>query len=190
MKQMTCWSILFLLLVAGTPGFAQYKSDAVLWGLTAGGAHGNNFGGDRWGMQYRGFIQVDLLPSIIAGQAGLGYAAIWAPGIYSAETGILDVRILVTPFTLQNMYPYVYGGVAISKCLSTSGSDYLPMIPFGVGIQAMLSPGTVLDLTGGFNLSLSDDLDGRTRSLASLNPITNQRQDGFYGFTVGLAFSF
>jgi hypothetical protein len=181
-----------MLLAIGNYSQAQYNSPnaGVLWGISVGGAHGNNFGNDRWGMQYRAHIQFELIPSILAIQPGLGHASLWAPGIYSAQTGIADVRLLVTPFTLQNLQPYAYGGVAISKCLNIGGTDYLPMLPFGMGFQMMISRGTFLDLTGGFNLSISDDLDGRTRSIANLNPITNERQDGFYGFTAGLSFGF
>lgn len=190
MKRTLVIAALALIFAAGQSVQAQYRNEGVSWGITAGAARGNNFGDDRWGMQYRGFIQVDMVPSVLALQGGLGYAELWAPGIYSASTGIIDLRLMVTPFTFQNMLPYAYGGVAASKCLNVSGSDYLPMIPFGAGLQTMLSRGTMLDLAAGFNYSLSDDLDGRTRTLAGLNPVTNQRQDGFYGFTVGLMFAF
>jgi hypothetical protein len=190
MKRSLLSILLAVLFVAGHTVQAQYKNEPFSWGLSAGAVQGNNFSSDRWGMQYRAFVQFEVLPSILTGQAGLGLATLWAPGIYSAQTGIADVRLLVTPFTMQNMHPYMYVGAAVSKCLNVSGTDYLPMFPFGLGIQTMLTRGTLLDLSAGFNLSLSDDLDGRTRSLANLNPVTNQRQDGFYGFTVGLVFAF
>lgn len=183
----TCCAILFAM---GNQSSAQYNNTGVLWGISAGAARGSNFGDDRWGMQYRAFLQFDVVPSILAIQPGLGYASLWTPGVYSAETGIADARLLITPFTMQNLHPYAYGGVAVSKCLNNSGTDYLPMVNVGLGIQTMISRGSFIDLSAGFNLSLSDDLDGRTRSLANLNQITNERQDGFYGFTVGLAFAF
>jgi hypothetical protein len=190
MKRFAVVTCLALLFAIGNQSQAQFNNAGVLWGLSAGAAHGNNFNDDRWGMQYRVHIQFEVIPSILAIQPGLGYASLWAPGIYSAQTGIADVRFLVTPFTLQNLHPYAYAGAAISKCLNIGGTDYLPMVPLGLGVRTMISRGTYLDLTGGFNLSLSDDLDGRTRSLANVNPITNERQDGFYGFTVGLSFAF
>lgn len=190
MKRILVVAALALILAVGQSVQAQYRNEGVSWGITAGAARGNNFNDDRWGMQYRGFIQIDMVPSILAVQGGLGYAELWAPGIYTASTGIIDVRLLVTPFTFPNMLPYAYAGVAASKCLNISGTDYLPMVPFGAGIQTMLTRGTMLDLAAGFNYSLSDDLDGRTRTLAGLNPVTNQRQDGFYGFTIGLMFAF
>ena len=126
---------------------------------------------------------------ILVGQVGLGYVGLEAPGVYTAETGIVDLRLLLSPFTLSNLNPYLYGGLAVSKCLNVSGSDLLPMIPFGVGVQTIVSRGIMLDINGGYNLSLSDKLDGRDRSANTLNVLTNQKQDGFYGFTMGLAFT-
>ena len=62
------------------------------------------------------------------------------------------------------------------------------MIPFGAGIQTAISRGILLNIDGGYNLSLSDDFDGRDRT-TGVNVITNEKQDGFYGFTIGLAFT-
>ncbi len=168
---------------------AQYKNPDVAWGLSIGAAHGSNIGGDKWGMQYRANLQMNLFSPMFLGQFGLGYAELYAPNVYNAQTGIVDVRLLFSPFTLPNLNPYLYGGAAITKRLNTSGSDFLPMVAIGAGIQTRLASGTILNLDGGYNLSLSDDFDGRDRSNATLNAFTNQKQDGFYGFTVGLAFA-
>jgi outer membrane protein OmpA-like peptidoglycan-associated protein len=168
---------------------AQFRTSEFAWGLSLGGAQGNNDGGDTWVMQYRGFLQHDLIPSLLIGQVGVGYADLYAPGKYSAATGMADVRLLFTPFSLPNLNPYLYGGLGISKNLDKSGTDYLAMIPFGVGMQTSISSGVILSINGGYNLSLSDQMDGRVRSSTDLNSITNGKQDGFYGFSAGLAFT-
>ncbi|MCX6145099.1 MAG: DUF6089 family protein [Ignavibacteriales bacterium] len=168
---------------------AQFKSSEFAWGLSLGGAQGNNDGGDRWVMQYRGFLQHDLIPSLLIGQVGVGYTDLYAPGRYSAATGMADVRLLFTPFSLPNLNPYLYAGFGLSKNLDKSGTDYLAMVPFGVGIQTSISRGVILSINGGYNLSLSDEMDGRVRSSTDLNSITNGKQDGFYGFSAGLAFT-
>jgi len=100
-----------------------------------------------------------------------------------------DVRLLFTPFSLPNLNPYLYAGFGLSKNLDKSGTDYLAMIPFGVGMQTSISPGIILSINGGYNLSLSDEMDGRVRSNNDLNSLTNGKQDGFYGFSAGLAFT-
>ena len=184
--------IVLTLLVAmvGLFGHAQsqYRNPDIAWGLSAGGAHGSNISGDAWVMQYRAYLQADLFSPVLMGQFGLGYADIMAPGVYSTQTGMMDLRLLLTPFTLSNLNPYLYGGIAVSKRLTASNSDYLPMIPFGAGIQTAISRGILLNIDGGYNLSLSDDFDGRDRT-TGVNVITNEKQDGFYGFTIGLAFT-
>ena len=185
--------IVLTLLVAAFGVFshvqAQFKSSEFAWGLSLGGAQGNNDGGDRWVMQYRGFLQHDVVPSWLIGQVGLGYAELAAPGKYSVATGMADARLLFTPFSLPNLNPYLYAGFGLSKNLDHSGTDYLAMIPFGVGMQTSISPGIILSINGGYNLSLSDEMDGRVRSNNDLNSITNGKQDGFYGFSAGLAFT-
>jgi outer membrane protein OmpA-like peptidoglycan-associated protein len=100
-----------------------------------------------------------------------------------------DLRLLFTPFSLPNLNPYLYAGIGVSKNLDMSGSGYLGMIPFGAGIQTGISRGVILSINGGYNLSLSDNMDGQSRSTTSLNPLTNSKKDGFYGFSAGLAFS-
>lgn len=189
MKRLFSGALVIALFGIATIANAQYKDPDLAWGLSAGGAHGSNISGDDWVMQYRAFFQVNLVPSVLMGQFGLGYVGLEAPGVYSAQTGMADLRILLTPFTLSNLNPYLYGGIGVSKNLNKSGSDYLPMIPFGAGIQTKISRGVFLNVDGGYNLSLSDGLDGINRSNSGLNVITNQKQDGFYGFTIGLAFS-
>jgi outer membrane protein OmpA-like peptidoglycan-associated protein len=168
---------------------AQFTTSEFAWGLSLGGAQGNNDGGDTWGMQYRGFLQHDLIPSLLIGQVGVGYTDLYAPGKYSAATGMADVRLLFTPFSLPNLNPYIYGGFGVSKNLDKSGTGYLAMIPIGVGMQTGISRGVILSINGGYNLSLSDQMDGRVRSNTDLNSITNGKQDGFYGFSAGLAFT-
>ena len=168
---------------------AQFNTPGLAWGLSLGGAQGDNSPGDKWGMQYRGFLQADLISDMLVGQVGVGYTELYAPNVYSSATGMADVRLLFSPFSLPNLNPYLYGGFGVSKALSGSGNDLLAMIPFGLGIQTRVSPGILLSINGGYNLSLSDQMDGRVRSNNNLNSITNGKQDGFYGFSAGLAFT-
>jgi outer membrane protein OmpA-like peptidoglycan-associated protein len=168
---------------------AQFKKSEFAWGLSAGGAHGDNRTGDKWMMQYRGFLQYGLISPMLIGQLGLGYTELEAPGVYRAENLIVDLRLLFSPFSLANLDPYLYGGFGLSKALNRTGSDFLPMIPFGAGIQTRISSGVLLDINGGYSLYLSDNLDGHARLNTDLNSLTSGKQDGFYGFAIGLAFT-
>jgi len=139
-------------------------------------------------IQYRGYLQSDLIPNLLIGQFGVGFTELRSPNVYSVPTGIADLRLLLSPFSLPDLNPYLYAGFGISKELDKSGTDYLGMIPVGVGIQTRLSSGVLLSVNGGYNLSLSDQLDARIRTSTDLNALTNSKQDGFYGFSVGVAF--
>lgn len=189
MKRFIVLTLLVAVLGVCNQAQAQFRTSEFAWGLSLGGAQGNNDGGDTWVMQYRGYLQHDIIPSLLIGQVGVGYADLYAPGKYSAATGMADVRVLFTPFSLPNLNPYLYAGFGVSKNLDKSGTDYLAMVPFGVGMQTGISPGVILSINGGYNLSLSDQMDGRVRSSTDLNSITNSKQDGFYGFSAGLAFT-
>jgi outer membrane protein OmpA-like peptidoglycan-associated protein len=185
--------IVLALLVAAFGVFsnvqAQFNTPGFAWGLSLGGAQGDNAAGDKWGMQYRGFLQADLISDMLVGQVGVGYTELYAPGVYSAATGMADVRLLFSPFSLPNLEPYLYAGFGVSKALSGNGNDLLAMIPFGLGLQTRVSPGILLSINGGYNLSLSDQMDGHVRANNDLNSLTNGKQDGFYGFSAGLAFT-
>ena len=171
---------------------AQFKESGLAWGLSAGGAKGDISASDRWVMQYRGYLQYGI-PMLI-GQFGLGYAEFAAPGPgiqYSTETFLIDFRLLFSPFSLENLHPYVYAGLGASKNLNLNASDYLGMIPFGLGLQARVSKGVLLTAEGGYTLSASDQFDKTTtwsgvRSNNARNSFTNRKKDGFYGFNVGL----
>jgi outer membrane protein OmpA-like peptidoglycan-associated protein len=168
---------------------AQFAPSRIAWGLSVGGAHGDNTGSDSWVMQYRGFFQYEIISPILIGQIGLGYTELYSVGVYSSQTFIPDLRLLFSPFSLPNLNPYIYGGFGLSKRLNQNGSDYLPMIPFGLGVQTKIARGVILSIDGGYNLSLSDKLDGIARTNNNLNSLTNGKNDGYYGFTIGVAFT-
>lgn len=111
---------------------AQFKASGAAWGLSAGGAQGSNSGGDEWVMQYRGFLQYDLIFPILISQLGVGYTNLSAPGVYSAQTSMADLRLFLSPFSLPNLNPYLYGGFGVSKDLKKSGTDFLLMVPISV----------------------------------------------------------
>lgn len=185
--------LILLLLVVSLLGYnqanAQFDNPGLGYGFSSGGTQGVNSGADRWGMQYRGYLQYKILSPVLLGQIGVGYTRLRAPGVYSAQTVMADNRLLFIPFSLDNLNPFIYGGFGVSKAVDRSNSDYLPMVPVGVGIQTRIGNGILLEVSGGYNLSLSDKLDGRQRSNTDLNDVTNKKQDGFYGFSLGLIFA-
>jgi len=185
--------LILLLLVVSLLGYdqanAQFDNPGLGYGFSSGGTQGVNSGADRWGMQYRGYLQYKILSPVLLGQIGVGYTRLRAPGVYSAQTVMADNRLLLIPFSLDNLNPFIYGGFGVSKAVDRSNTEYLAMVPVGVGIQTRIGNGILLEVSGGYNLSLSDELDGRLRSNTDLNDVTNKKQDGFYGFSLGLIFA-
>jgi len=189
MKLVILFSMLILLLFASKQTYAQFDNPTVGFGFAGGGAIGDNSGADEWVIQGRGYFQYKLISPVILGQLGVGYVKLHAPGVYTAETVLVDNRLLLIPFSLEMLNPYLYGGFGVSKDIGVSGSDFLPMVPFGLGFQTRIGSQMLLEVSGGYNLSLSDKLDGRDRSSSSLNSITNEKHDGYAGFLIGLMFT-
>lgn len=167
---------------------AQFKNPKNGWGLAAGGAHGTNVESDEWVPQFRGYFQHEIIPHQLLGQLGLGYVGLVGSSVYSAYTGMIDVRALYTPFSLTDLNPYLYGGFGVAKVLKNN-SSFLPFMPLGVGAQTSISDGILLDINGGYTLVFSDELDGIARSNNNTNSLTNGKHDAFYGFTIGLSFT-
>ena len=166
---------------------AQFKTPKMVWGFAAGGVHGANVNRDEWRMQYRAFLQQQFADKW-EWQIGLGWAELAGPPLYETQVGLIDARVLFSPLSGSDLNPYVYGGVGIAKSL-TGGSSVMPMIPIGIGVQTKILRGTYMNATTGYNLVISDKLDGIARSYANSNIITNEKNDGWYGFTVGFSVS-
>jgi outer membrane protein OmpA-like peptidoglycan-associated protein len=160
-------------------------------GIAAGGAKGDNSSDERWVLQYRGFLQYQLESPILLGQLSVGYTKLRATGAdgYTAEAAMIDNRFLFIPFSLEKLNPFLYAGFGVSKKIDQSGSNYLPMIPMGIGFQTRVHSQMILEVSAGYNLSLSDKLDGRQRLDSDLNNLTNKKHDGFFGFLIGLMFT-
>ncbi len=191
--------VTFFVMAFGTYNHAQAQTEfripELAWGFSVGGVHGTNNNGDEWGPEARGYLQIKLGTPMLLGQLGLGYGYLSAPssstnGGYHADIGLVDLRFLFAPFSMPNLNPYVFAGIGASKQLNGDGTtNFLPMVPMGLGIQTRIANGVALTVNGGYNLVLSDKLDGHTRTNTDLNPLTNAKQDGYYGFNVGLAFT-
>ena len=189
MKRMLSFLLLFALIACSNVFAQQFESPSLAYGFSAGGATGDNSNADKWVVQYRGYLQYRLISHHVLGQAGLGYTKLRASGVYTADIVTLDNRFLFIPFSLPNVNPYLYAGFGVAKDLN-KGQSYMPMIPFGVGMQTRLSERVMLQINAGYNLVLSDKLSETKSTGSDRNTFTNGKHDGFYGFLLGLTFTF
>jgi hypothetical protein len=191
MKRMTLFLMWIVSLAAYNRAIAgfEFVNPAMGLGFAVGGAKGDNNDADKWALQMRGYLQYKFISPILLGQLSVGYTKLNAPGVYTAETTMIDNRFLFTPFSLEKLNPFIYAGFGVSKAVDRSGSGLLPMVPMGLGFQTVLGSQTILEVSGGYNLSLTDKLDGIRRLNSNLNNLTNRKQDGFFGFLIGLMFN-
>ncbi len=188
MKRVIVFFMLVLLLLASNQSYAKFDNPGVGYGLAVGGAQGDNSSADNWVIQYRGYFQYKLISPVFLGQLGVGYVKLDAPDVYSAETILAENRFLFIPFSSEKLNPFLFAGFGVTKNIGVSGSDFLPMVPMGIGIQTSLSSQMLLEVSGGYNLSLTDKLDGRDRSDSDLNTLTNKKHDAYFSVLAGVVF--
>jgi hypothetical protein len=189
MKRVLVFLSLIIALAAGSHAYAQnFDSPTLAYGFSAGGAMGDNDNADKWVPQFRGYLQYRIVNHHLLGQVGLGYTKLQASGVYEADMVMLENRFLYSPFTLPNVNPFLYAGLGVAKDLN-KGQNYMPYIPFGVGMQTSLNSRVMLQISGGYNLVLSDELSETKTTGSDRNTFTNGKHDGFYGFLLGLTFT-
>ena len=189
MKHLVLIVLLAISLVAVNSADAKFFSPAWGYGVNAGGARGDNANGhEEWQPYVGGHMQTALLP-LLNGQIGVSYSQLHATGSagYYTNTIQVDGRLSLCLFRMPEAFPYLYAGFGFAKDQRRNGTKWLPVIPAGVGIQSPLSQNLLLAVNGGYNLALSDDLDHHVRTV-NTNQFTSQKQDGYWGLTVGLVF--
>lgn len=103
----------------------------------------------------------------------------------------IELRALYTPFDLENWNPYFYLGFgalnyyvldqpAAKSPNTVDGSGMTGVIPIGIGTEIKLSNSVALDVSAGYNLSLTDNLN-----YYKIKTMT----DGYISFGLGLSFS-
>lgn len=143
---------------------------------------------------FRGYLRYEIDPDWNA-ELNLGYGKYKGDDISKStyETSILpiELRLLYTPFDLENWNPYFYAGFGalnynvnkkpLSKSTnSVEESGWTGIIPFGVGTEVRLSDQVFLDFSVGMNYSLTDNLNYYR---------IDTYKDGYINLGIGLTFS-
>ena len=183
------FTVIALILFAFSAVNAQFEGQNRGYGLEIGGAYGDNHGDDEsWSPR----IKANYLFKIadpLSTQIGLSYTTLYGgSGYEKTKTLAGDVRFQYRVIKLEQMIPFVYAGVGVAKNMHTSDSNFMPIIPVGIGAQTPLGDNLMVQISGGYNLVLSDDLDGVARTDSNLNRFTNGKHDGFFEIMVGLSY--
>jgi len=189
MKRMVPFILLAITLVAFYPANAAFISPNWGYGGELGGSRGDNAGGnEQWRPRMRGYIQTKLF-SVVTTQLGAGYTELQGKNTYNTKTLEANFRFLLSPLKLNLMFPYFYAGFGVTKDIQHNNTSYLPAVPWGIGLQSFVGEQLMLTVNAGYNIVLSDKLDGRTRPDGITNFITNGKHDSYYDFAVGLVYT-
>ena len=183
-------SILVLLAMLLSIGIASAAETSPGWsfGGDLGISLGDNEDGEKIGPLGRGYVQLAIFDMFNL-RIGMGLTQLSADDkAYKTTTFHGDARFIFDPFYNKKIAPFLYAGAGAALDLSDSNADVIPLFPVGLGIQTQIKPGMKLEITGGYNLSNSDMLDGIGYNTTE-NPYTGFDHDAFYSFTVGLNFS-
>jgi len=107
-----------------------------------------------------------------------------------------DFRFILSPFEMDVWNPYIYGGAGgmyftVDKMPSvpspndTKESGWTGIFPVGGGFEIGISDAFIIDISGGYTFTLSDDLNGyNNKNIEG----TDKANDGY--FNVGIGFTF
>ncbi|MEP7234673.1 MAG: hypothetical protein ABI778_05190, partial [Ignavibacteriota bacterium] len=140
-------------------------------------------------------IWLDGIAPHLSAQAGFGVTSNSSPDLghyseYFTDLISLDIRLQYSPFTEGSIQPYIYGGIGLlffsvtssppNASLDKSTSGAALYLPVGIGVGIPVGHDFGVDLKIGENPAFTDDL----------NPVHDQRNDAFWGFSLGLTYSF
>ena len=200
MKQLTKLLTFITILVLWTNSFAQVSDYSLKYGIQ-GHLLGQNteFDNDPYKISpfVRGFFRVPLV-SVLDVELGTAFGALKgednADNYWSTNLVPVDFRMILSPFTNDSWGPYIYGGIGILRWnvenkpsspspVETKSSGWHGVIPFGGGIEFALADNVILDISGGYNHTFTDDLNYYNNWQS--DKTTN---DGYFNGGLGLTF--
>jgi len=109
-----------------------------------------------------------------------------------------SMRFIISPFDMDVWDPFLYvgaGGLYFNndkqplavqpENIPAKQDGFTGVIPFGGGFDVAVSDAVILDFSGGYNLTFSDDLNGYTNKNV---PGVNGTNDGYYNVGIGIIF--
>ncbi len=200
MKKLTKFLTILTFLTFWVNSFAQVSDYSLKYGIQ-GHLLGQNTefsnSPSQASLLFRGFVRVPLA-TVLDVEVGAAYGALKGLDNNSNywETTLVpaDFRVILSPFTMDNWGPYFYGGIGILRWnvadkpvspspVETKASGWHGVIPFGAGFEFALADNVILDISGGYNHTFTDDLNyyNNWRSDKTTN-------DGYFNGGLGLTF--
>jgi outer membrane protein OmpA-like peptidoglycan-associated protein len=193
-------SLSTLLVIAGmlfaTNSYSQWQPSWNL-GIGIGGVKGSNEAiVQSFNLQFGLYgLWLNGLAPHLSLEAGIGSAKNSSPdqGHYSENSTNLipfDLCLRYAPFEGPDWQPYIYAGLgmisySVKSAPPNAASDaklsgIAAYLPFGIGIYHVLDDHFAVDVQAGESPSFTDNL----------NPVHDNRNDAFWGFKIGITYSF
>lgn len=172
--------------------YTQFAYPGTSLGITGGGTipHSDDFFDRTLDVQGRIFLRFGLgkrlQTEVGAGTLRLSGRDYATQQLYRSYAYPLDVRLIISPFTLRSINPFMYlGGGAlawggdVSPSNPTPGaqkSGWSPFVPAGAGLQIRLTDFVALEIGGGYNYTFTDEIEG----------LVGRRNDAYWGLALGI----
>ncbi len=147
----------------------------------------------------RVFLRFEFFTEALETEIGAGFGELqgvdFDNNLWRTNLIPIDLRLIFSPFDSDVWNPYAYGGVGalyfnIDKPPSdpyfnaTENNGWATMFPVGGGFEIGLSNEIILDISGGYTFTLTDDLNGYNNKVND----ENKSNDGYFNLGLGLTF--
>ena len=147
----------------------------------------------------RVFLRFEFFTEVLETEIGAGFGKLqgvdFNNNLWRTNLIPIDLRLIFSPFDSDVWNPYAYGGVGalyfnIDKPPSdpyfnaTENNGWATMFPVGGGFEIGLSNEIILDISGGYTFTLTDNLNGYN------NKVRNEDfgYDGYFNLGLGLTY--
>ncbi|MBN2355540.1 OmpA family protein [candidate division KSB1 bacterium] len=183
-----CW----LAILMSSAAMAQYQAEGLKGGFGIGVLGGQTdleaeLADIEPGAQGRVFIRYDLFGAkFLQGDFGLGFGTLNNEN-YHTKILPIDYRLLLSPLRFESWNLYLYGGVGALYYKNIEGYDdartksgnWTAVIPLGLGLQFRVGEQTAFEISGGYNMTMKDDVD---------DYLLESNKDNYVGVLAGLTY--
>lgn len=205
------WSVLLLFfLFLTTSSFAQFNDYTAKMGLQFNGLlPDTEFDKDqkvddadfKFSYLARAFFRFEFFTPVLETEIGAGFGQLRGVDLENQEWNTnmipIDLRFILSPFDMDVWDPFIYGGVGglyfdNDKKPTNVPADRTPekekgwttFFPVGGGFDVAVSDAILLDFSGGYTFTLTDDLNGYNNKVN----YEEETYDGYYQAGIGLIF--
>lgn len=213
MKKLIYFLVLIGLVALTQPTLAQFNDYTTKYGFQINGLlpdtefdkdlRPSAYAGFEFSYLTRLFMRFELGTEILETEIGAGYGSLSGVDFTNSKwrTTIVpfDIRLIFNPLETKGWNPYGFAGFGYlnysvqDKPVSVSPNQadlkengWAGFIPFGLGIEIALSENMLLDISGGYTYTFTDNLNYYNNKDAY--PGTTTVNDGYFSVGLGLTF--